>query len=275
MITKDMKISKMLKEYPDTLEILIKTSPHFNKLKNKILRKALSSRVNVEQAAAIAGVNLSTLLFNLNKAVNIIVPSQINKEVMVNEEIKIEQTGNDFLERISTEKIITLDVRPIIEEGKDPFLDIMAKVKTLKNDEVFLLINSFEPVPLYSVLGKKGFEYKMLKKGNAFYIYFLMKDTGANVKAETTSENVSEIKVPHEYENIIELDVRELMPPEPMVKILETLGRVDEKTVLVVHHHREPLMLYPKLEERGYKAISNKINENYFKVVIMKNTGIE
>jgi DUF438 domain-containing protein len=39
---------------------------------------------------------------------------------------------------------------------------------------------------------------------------------------------------------------------------------------MVVHHHREPMMLYPKLEERGYTAITNKIDENYFKVVIMK-----
>jgi TusA-related sulfurtransferase len=69
---------------------------------------------------------------------------------------------------------------------------------------------------------------------------------------------------------VIELDVRELVPPEPMMKILENINRVDEKTILLVHHHREPLMLYPKLEERGYEAVTNKISENYYKVVIKK-----
>ena len=49
MITKDMKISKLLAEYPHTLELLVNFSPHFAKLKNKILRKTLASRVNLEQ----------------------------------------------------------------------------------------------------------------------------------------------------------------------------------------------------------------------------------
>lgn len=29
-------------------------------------------------------------------------------------------------------------------------------------------------------------------------------------------------------------------------------------------------MLYPKLEERGFEAISNKIEDNYYKVLIFK-----
>ncbi|PIW98956.1 MAG: hypothetical protein COZ80_07930, partial [Ignavibacteria bacterium CG_4_8_14_3_um_filter_37_9] len=86
-------------------------------------------------------------------------------------------------------------------------------------------------------------------------------------------ENPSKGKTPSkeiDYEKVIELDVRELVPPEPMIKILEALSQVDENTVLLVHHHREPMMLYPKLEERGYEAVTNKIEENYFKVVITK-----
>jgi len=80
MITKEMKISKMLHDYPETLEVLIRTSPHFNKLKNKLLRKALAPRVNIEQASAVAGVELKKLLLELNKAVNISGDSQIEFE---------------------------------------------------------------------------------------------------------------------------------------------------------------------------------------------------
>jgi hypothetical protein len=56
-----------------------------------------------------------------------------------------------------------------------------------------------------------------------------------------------------------------------MVKILETLPGLSDNTILLVHHHREPLMLYDKLTERGYTAIANKIEENYYKVIITKN----
>ncbi|MBK7381646.1 MAG: DUF2249 domain-containing protein, partial [Ignavibacteriales bacterium] len=136
-----------------------------------------------------------------------------------------------------------------------------------KDDEVFHLINSFEPLPLYSVMQSKGFEHWTEKDDNVFNVFFYKIDaTNSDVKEESKLNNLSSV----DYENVIELDVRELSPPEPMMKILETLPQVDENTLLLVHHHREPMMLYPKLEERGYEAVSNKIEENYYKVVITK-----
>lgn len=173
----------------------------------------------------------------------------------------------EILNNLGSDKIFNLDVRPILESGVDPFQNIMKAVKEIKEDEVLLIINSFEPIPLYTVLGKNGFEYWTEKENDVFKIYFYKN------KKVIHDENSLEQKAPpkeFDYKNVIELDVRELAPPEPMVKILETLSQVDENTVLLVHHHREPMMLYPKLEERGYEAVSNIIEENYYKVVITK-----
>ncbi|MFB6153627.1 MAG: DUF2249 domain-containing protein [Halodesulfurarchaeum sp.] len=50
-----------------------------------------------------------------------------------------------------------LDVREI--EG-EPFGDIMNALDELDQDETLLLLNSFEPVPLYDVLEDRGFEYE-------------------------------------------------------------------------------------------------------------------
>lgn len=263
MITKDMKVSDMLSKYPDTLNVLIKISPHFKKLNNKVLRKALASRVTVQQAASIAGVNLNNLLFELNKSIN----KEINFDD-INEENKVIQSVEkpELIKTLSKEKIIELDVRPIINAGKDPFLDIMNKVKCLKDDEVLLIINSFEPIPLYTVLGEKGFDHYTEKEDEAFKVYFFKNSSKKNI---SDKKSESEISL-SEFENVIELDVRELPPPEPMMKIFEKLSEVNEKTILLVHHHREPLMLYPKLDERGFEAISNKIEENYYKVLIFK-----
>jgi len=266
MITKDMKISKMLAEFPQTFDVLIKASPHFKKLENKILRKALAGRVTVTQAASIAGVDLYSLLYELNKSINISVePIKIMNNKMYGE--KIVKQKPDVIEKSSVDKIRQLDVRPIIESGKDPFQDIMVAVKELKSEEILLIINSFEPIPLYSVLGKQGFEHWTEKENNMFRIYFYKDNKIArNENVQKTKSTTNEI----DYKNVIELDVRELVPPEPMIKILETLSQVDDNTLLLVHHHREPMMLYPKLEERGYEAVTNKIEENYFKVVITK-----
>ena len=100
MITKDMKISKLLAEYPQTLEVLVNFSPHFIKLNNKILRKTLASRVNVEQAAGIAGVNLVLLLNELNKSINAETQNIINEELKKQEEERIKAEQN----RIAKEK---------------------------------------------------------------------------------------------------------------------------------------------------------------------------
>lgn len=50
-----------------------------------------------------------------------------------------------------------LDVREIDGE---PFDDITSALDDLPEDESLLLINSFEPEPLYSVLEQRGFEYE-------------------------------------------------------------------------------------------------------------------
>ena len=266
MITKDLKISKMLSDYPQTLDVLIKVSPHFKKLNNKILRKTFASRVTVEQAASIAGVDLYNLLFELNKSINNSFELKNNQQKEMNKENTVKLKPN-LLEKIKPEKIHQLDVRPILESGVDPFQNIMKAVKEIKEDEVLLIINSFEPIPLYTVLGKNGFEHWTEKENDVFKIYFYkIKESVQNENTEKQKTSLNE----NDYKNVIELDVRELVPPEPMIKILETLPQVDENTLLLVHHHREPMMLYPKLEERGYEAVSNKIEENYFKVVITK-----
>lgn len=49
-----------------------------------------------------------------------------------------------------------LDVRDIDGE---PFNDIMAALDELSADETLLLINSFEPEPLYAVMEDRGYTY--------------------------------------------------------------------------------------------------------------------
>lgn len=51
----------------------------------------------------------------------------------------------------------TLDVRDIDGE---PFGDIMIALEGLDGEESLLLINSFEPEPLYTVLEERGFTYE-------------------------------------------------------------------------------------------------------------------
>lgn len=50
----------------------------------------------------------------------------------------------------------------------------------------------------------------------------------------------------------IHIDVRDLEPPGPMVQILRTLDGGEVDTALIAHLDREPIFLYPELDERGW-----------------------
>ncbi|HJO81417.1 MAG: DUF2249 domain-containing protein [SAR202 cluster bacterium] len=51
----------------------------------------------------------------------------------------------------------TLDVRPDLAAGQDPFQRIMAAVNELGADEELEVIAPFEPEPLYAAMAELGF----------------------------------------------------------------------------------------------------------------------
>ena len=55
------------------------------------------------------------------------------------------------------------------------------------------------------------------------------------------------------------IDVRGLAPPAPLVEILRLVDELDARAdgappAVVVHHDRDPQLLYPELAERGWSA---------------------
>ena len=52
----------------------------------------------------------------------------------------------------------------------------------------------------------------------------------------------------------IHIDVRGLPPPEPLVAILALVRGMCDATPVIVHHERDPLLLYAELAEIGWSA---------------------
>ena len=52
----------------------------------------------------------------------------------------------------------------------------------------------------------------------------------------------------------IHIDVRALLPPGPLVAILKLVESIRDATPVIVHHERDPQMLYPELAELGWTA---------------------
>jgi hypothetical protein len=52
----------------------------------------------------------------------------------------------------------------------------------------------------------------------------------------------------------LHIDVRGLAPPAPLVAVLELVDSLPDATPVIVHHDRDPVMLYGELAERGWTA---------------------
>ncbi len=50
------------------------------------------------------------------------------------------------------------------------------------------------------------------------------------------------------------IDVRGLAAPGPLVAILRLVASVPQTTPVVVHHDRDPMLLYPELAAIGWQA---------------------
>jgi uncharacterized protein (DUF2249 family) len=61
----------------------------------------------------------------------------------------------------------TVDARPIIAAGGEPFDLIMTAVAELDDSEELIVLAPFEPVPLEGVLGSQGFSYDVAQLGEA------------------------------------------------------------------------------------------------------------
>lgn len=50
----------------------------------------------------------------------------------------------------------------------------------------------------------------------------------------------------------LHIDVRGLAPPGPMIEILKMLDSHENGQIIVAHLDREPVFLYPELDDRGW-----------------------
>ena len=151
---------------------------------------------------------------------------------------------------------VDLDVREDLRNGREPFSRIMTTVDGLPPGSVLHLRATFEPAPLFRVLGKKGFSHAATQNGNEDWSVWFWRATDdesapATQHALTTNEarNISDLQsVP----NTVVLDVRGLEPPEPMVLTLTALETLPAGYTLVQVNERVPQFLLPILAERGF-----------------------
>ncbi len=241
-IQPDTKISAIIKANVHAIEAIASINPHFNKLRNPILRKILASRVTVSEAAKIGKCSIECFAEKLRP---------LGFDLQCGEACPLhdEQTAGRALPFD-----IVLDVRDDLAKGDDPFNKIMGALAEINKGNTLLLVNSFVPFPLIRILERKNYTIQVLHPADDIVHTYIQKPV-------TTVETLERPDAEHpgfealmvEYAGKMTVtDVRAMPMPQPMLHILEQLETLHSDKALFVYHKKVPMFLLPELKERGY-----------------------
>lgn len=267
-ITADWKISEVIQAYPETLSVLIDSAPEFRKLRNPVLRRVQSRLVTVGQAAGIAGIDPDDLVDRLNTSAGIVVEKPAHSPKEAGSERTMSEPPWVGAASVAQE----FDVRPYQRRGEEPFSAIMAAIRQVPRGQILLLRNTFEPTPLYDVLGQRGFEHwsRKLAENDWEILFFNSGSTRPPQAPAKTAEPSSPDASWDAPTSTLTIDVSELVPPEPMIRILTALEELPAGASLLVHHVRRPMHLYPRLDELGYRHETREIAPDRIELLIEK-----
>lgn len=266
-INANTTIAAVLKQEPAALETIISISPRFTKLRNPVIRKLMAGRTSLAMAAKAGGCKVEDF-YNQLKPLGFTIGIE---PVPVDAEEKVVPA---FVTCLKQEDIVDLDVRPVLDSGKDPLSIILDKIKTIKGGQALKIINSFTPAPLIVLLEKKGFiTYTDIINDNLVETYFYKEGGAITVDIDLPGERANGWdEVMARFKNNIEtIDVRMLEMPLPMTTILEALEKLPAAGALFVHHKRIPVFLLPELTERKFDYRIKEINEGEVNLLIFKN----
>ena len=149
-----------------------------------------------------------------------------------------------------------LDLRPTLLAGGEPFSAIMQAINDLGSGQALRLLATFEPVPLYGLLAKKGFDHAR-----------------QNRPVHPVPDHASARQWPEPSRH---LDNRDLDPPEPMVRALAALEELQPGDVLSVLLRREPVFLFSELGKRGHEWLGEfEADGKTYRLLVRKEVGKE
>lgn len=168
------------------------------------------------------------------------------------------------------ETTVVLDVREDLARGHEPLTGIMTAVRALAKNQCLKLISPFEPLPLFVVLKKLGFEHRSKQIAPDHWETLFAKkfpqETEVPAKSETSPTQTNAASGV-----TLLVDARGLEPPQPLVKILTELEKLQGDDTLRALTDRRPLHLLDALTERGFQSSSTEQPDGSWITLIHRN----
>lgn len=252
----DDRVNDVLARDDALVEVFVRHSAHFDKLRNRAMRRVMGRLVTVEDAARLAVVPVERLLHDLNVALGL-----STEEAPADRTAERPQVTPDGLtaQRPPDAAEVALDVRDDLHAGREPLARIMAAVSALPEDAVLHLRTIFEPVPLLELLARRGFASETTAHDADDWSTWFWREAshGTSTAAASPEPTVADTTTPDAVGTLAEhtavwLDVRGLQPPEPLMRTLGALESLPPGHTLVHVNDRVPQLLLPMLAERGF-----------------------
>lgn len=262
VIRPDDRVATVIGQDASLIDVFTSLSPAFERLRNPAMRKVMARLVTVEQAARMAGIDATLLVERLNThlaetgapsfAADGVAPASREADASHGASAPSDAQGvaaadeasapePPALARIPAARRNELDVRAELRAGREPFSLIMSALRERQPDGAFAVRAVFEPVPLYAVMAKQGLAHHTERLADDDWrVWFYPAQDAAAPAAQADDAGV------------VVLDVRDLEPPEPMMRTLAALEQLPEGGTLVQLNVRVPQFLLPLLEERGF-----------------------
>jgi hypothetical protein len=145
-----------------------------------------------------------------------------------------------------------LDVRPMLQAGEGPFAAVMETAVGVPEGGLFLIEAPFDPQPLRRVLAGKGFATYGERLGHGHWRIWCRRGGNFDAKNAGRAEGPGRA-LTWQSGDAVHIDVRGLEAPKPLIAILGLIDGGGHAGHIVVHHDRDPVYLYPELEDRGWR----------------------
>jgi uncharacterized protein (DUF2249 family) len=253
-----MLLADLIAEDAGAINRLADLNPLFGVLLDPEHRNAMAGQIRLGEAARVAEVSFETLCAVLRDqpppATTATAPTATAPTATAPQPAPVEAAapGDWFAEaeRLSAHH---LDVRPLLAAGQDPFAQVMSASAKVPSGGFLVIDAPFDPAPLRRVLAGKGFTSLGRQIGPNHWRICWRREEEASVREETPVPRHG--PEPWQAADGTHLDVRGLQPPEPMTRVLDLIDQGNSDR-LVLHHDREPFLLYPMLAERGWSCLS-------------------
>ncbi len=170
LITGTTTIKEALTEHPELKEVLLKMSPKFSRLNNKLIFRAVSRWATFNDVARIGKLSICEVLHTLNDVLGTsdqllkAFPECIREKQQI-AEIEEKKAMPDYT------TVIDFDTR----ERTDYFLpEILEKLESLEPRTALRILSNFDPIPLKKMFGSMNCSYETNEKSEDFFETFVV-----------------------------------------------------------------------------------------------------